>query len=661
MKVDQKIKDMPWPEPYNGGKQTFAITLNWPVVSGERLLVITFNRNRKADPGRYTTPGRDFRLICSKKNKACTVLYAGDNTGKRHNLEKALAGYASGIRWCYPEISEKDEQALVKWFGFNGETTNHRMPELAAWVEDAIESEKLAERDARGELRDEDVNLCPEKLPAGLIEYIEKYAIPQDHTLIYKKGNVRGLCYCCGQRVRATSERFRQFSYVNCPSCHERVTTFLEGSNHFRVDYVENIISLQLGKDGKTIFLRQWHILRDPTAEWRDIPAQLEEFARYAIRGNKVAKWQHEVKEGYYMTKWRSRTSDWIRVSNVSEVCDGTYYFFLPKQWKKDVAGTSLKYCNIAEYLTEGQGKSRRNSNPVRFLLDWVRYPAVEKLWKAGYRAVVNQRVAGALSRGRCAVRWTKNSLQEIVSFPTRLLKMRQADTWAIGDFERAERLWALTRIGALKEKEIADIFNCGIDIGNIAQALGHAPAKQILRYLDPKTGRGAATYRDYIADCVALGLDLDDRSILLPKNLQEAHARTLVQVKHEASKGSRKDFAKQVKRLAWMQWEKDGLLIRLPVDGAEVIAEGAYLHHCVGGYVDRMAAGKTTILFIRRASAPHEPYYTLEYLNGRVQQCRTTHNKSFELDSKVAAFVQEWVHKLPDLRKKKKTVKRAA
>ena len=40
------------------------------------------------------------------------------------------------------------------------------------------------------------------------------------------------------------------------------------------------------------MFIRQWHIVRDPTAMWRDIPGQLKEICRYAIRGNHAAKWQ---------------------------------------------------------------------------------------------------------------------------------------------------------------------------------------------------------------------------------------------------------------------------------------------------------------------------------------------------------------------------------
>ena len=70
---------------------------------------------------------------------------------------------------------------------------------------------------------------------------------------------------------------------------------------------------------------------------------------------------------------------------------------------------------------------------------------------------------------------------------------------------------------------------------------------------------------------------------------------------------------------------------------------EGAYLHHCVGGYVSRMAAGETAILLIREENDRERPFYTLEWREGRVVQCRTRNNKSYREDERVSAFVDAW------------------
>ena len=168
-------------------------------------------------------------------------------------------------------------------------------------------------------------------------------------------------------------------------------------------------------------------------------------------------------------------------------------------------------------------------------------------------------------------------------------------------------------------------------------------------------------TYRDYLKDCIALRLNLDDKDVLFPKDLEAAHARTIEEVKHQEDDAKRELFSNEVMCLKWMEWEKDGFLIRLPTDAKELIAEGAYLHHCVGGYAERMARGKTTILLIRRAEDPDTPFYTLEWLNGKVQQCRTMRNARYEKDEQVFDFVNEWVKKIARKGKKRKQATSAA
>ncbi len=54
--------------------------------------------------------------------------------------------------------------------------------------------------------------------------------------------------------------------------------------------------------------------------------------------------------------------------------------------------------------------------------------------------------------------------------------------------------------------------------------------------------------------------------------------------------------------------------MIRPCADENELIAEGKALHHCVANYAQDHAEGKTAIFFIRKTSAPDEPFYTLEF-----------------------------------------------
>ena len=665
MKVPRKVKEMPWPEPYKSGPQHFKVDLSWPVVDHERLMVATFVRNR--DKQIWKDPGPDFRVVCSKKAQACAVLFRNGKSSARKKLDEVMKGFDTRPYYCYPEISPADERALARWLGKTpGDSRNHMMPEFETWVSEAVDAENLRDRDARGEIRDEDVSLCPQELPDGLVEYIHREILPKDNVLLYKKGNIRGTCYHCRQQVRATTKRFTQNDSVECPNCGQQVYTLLETSDRFRVDYVQNIASIQKGTDGKTVFIRLWHLKRDFTAAWTDIPEYLEEVARWAIRGRKAAKWQREGKENYYYSTTRYKLSSWTKVSNVSDVYDGTAEFFFPIDWEGTVQGTSLEYCDLEGYIADRRNR-KLTALEIRFLLDWARYPAVEKLWKAGYTRLVCEKVAGLTKELRSTILWSRETIAEAIRFPKRLLKMYAPEQWLMHKLQKVWDAWRMVQTGDIKEREIAELVSCSVELGYFAAALKHTTVHKVCRYLTDRlseekskkhpdtrwmTYNTPTTYRDYLKDCIILGWDLDDPAILLPRNLEAAHNRSLTQVRYKVSAEKEETFRRNRDRRLWMEWQRGDLQIRLPVNGGEIIAEGKALAHCVGGYVDRAAQGETTILFVRRVAAPDQPFYTLEWTKDRVVQCKSYKNKDYRVDPDVLDFVDAWVKEHANLKK---------
>lgn len=113
--------------------------------------------------------------------------------------------------------------------------------------------------------------------------------------------------------------------------------------------------------------------------------------------------------------------------------------------------------------------------------------------------------------------------------------------------------------------------------------------------------------YRDYINECRRLGYPLDDESVLFPKNLTEKHAETSLLCRHSVSAAEQEKSRKRHDKLVKMGLELSSgtLTVRVPVDGNDIIAEGAKLSHCVGGYAAKHANGRTTILFIRKKPTP--------------------------------------------------------
>ena len=87
------------------------------------------------------------------------------------------------------------------------------------------------------------------------------------------------------------------------------------------------------------------------------------------------------------------------------------------------------------------------------------------------------------------------------------------------------------------------------------------------------------------------------------------------------------------------------GLILVAPQSGDEIRKEGEALHHCVGGYVDRVARGETNIFFIRKADHPEKSYFTMEWRNNKIIQCRGFKNCGMPAD--VQAFVKVFEKKM--------------
>lgn len=85
---------------------------------------------------------------------------------------------------------------------------------------------------------------------------------------------------------------------------------------------------------------------------------------------------------------------------------------------------------------------------------------------------------------------------------------------------------------------------------------------------------------------------------------------------------------------------------IVVPEKPLDIVHEGASLHHCVAGYVDKVAAGKTTILFLRKVSEPLKSFYTIEVQNSRIVQIHGNYNQWLGNNPEAIQFVIDWLGK---------------
>lgn len=659
----KKIQAMPFAPFHEESKVRWKVTVKEPVVDGERLLVVDFLENLSCTAYRRDMPS--FRIVCAKKSKEVKGI---NHEGR---IQQKVLNCFSTPMWWYNEyvlISPREEEALRRFLKAE-KTENHQMDNLCKWIKQTRQEMKKRSMEKRGELMDEDYRLCPEALPEGLIDYIRREVLPEDRVIIYKRGNVNGICTVCGTQVHARGRRFTQSAYATCPNCGARVICVLEDGCAFAANYIENIVAVQKGTDGETVFFRQWLLHRDNSARWEHIEDFLQETVRYAIRGNKTAKWQKQGKESYYMRTERYELDEWTRWQD-NRIYDGSYFFY-PTGIEEALSGTAMQYADLEGYLEE----RGHNKNPIYFLEYHARYPVIEFLWKAGYRNIVHNRIFGMDRENRNAILWERKKLKECFKFPLRILKLMPPEEWSLNDIQRVNDLWEKYG-GKVTDTEIRLVLQSKVDIQLWSRATTYANAGRILKYIKNQTDKRkeknpdkrsisqndtAQAYRDYLQECEQLHLDLHDKEILFPKDLTAAHNRTMEQVKFEKNKADQEKFQKAVEKLEKFAWSEGEFFIRPAREQMELTAEGKALHHCVGGYIKRMAEGETAIFFLRKVSEPDKPFYTLELQKKRVIQCRTEHNASYDRNQDVKNFVDMWMEKVVKKGGKKKAKEAAA
>lgn len=659
----KKIQAMPFAPFHEESKVRWKVTVKEPVVDGERLLVVDFLENLSCTAYRRDMPS--FRIVCAKKSKEVKGI---NHEGR---IQQKVLNCFSTPMWWYNEyvlISPREEEALRRFLKAE-KTENHQMDNLCKWIKQTRQEMKKRSMEKRGELMDEDYRLCPEALPEGLIDYIRREVLPEDRVIIYKRGNVNGICTVCGTQVHARGRRFTQSAYATCPNCGARVICVLEDGCAFAANYIENIVAVQKGTDGETVFFRQWLLHRDNSARWEHIEDFLQETVRYAIRGNKTAKWQKQGKESYYMRTERYELDEWTRWQD-NRIYDGSYFFY-PTGIEEALSGTAMQYADLEGYLEE----RGHNKNPIYFLEYHARYPVIEFLWKAGYRNIVHNRIFGMDRENRNAILWERKKLKECFKFPLRILKLMPPEEWSLNDIQRVNDLWEKYG-GKVTDTEIRLVLQSKVDIQLWSRATTYANAGRILKYIKNQTDKRkeknpdkrsisqndtAQAYRDYLQECEQLHLDLHDKEILFPKDLTAAHNRTMEQVKFEKNKADQEKFQKAVEKLEKFAWGEGEFFIRPAREQMELTAEGKALHHCVGGYIKRMAEGETAIFFLRKVSEPDKPFYTLELQKKRVIQCRTEHNASYDRNLDVKNFVDMWMEKIVKKGGKKKAKEAAA
>ena len=340
----------------------------------------------------------------------------------------------------------------------------------------------------------------------------------------------------------------------------------------------------------------------------------------------------------------------------------------------EEIGKSAFRYCGVE--------KVGLSDEVTRTLTACCFYPRqIEFLMKCGMKSAVRDLVANG-KKNAAAIHWNAETPAEFLGVKPRELRMLQeANAYsrerieALGSYRRQKGkstledclLFAQIQMDGNKQKMLLKrMREHGVSIGRLLRYMNK-------HCLEKRTIRSAMdAYVDYLVAAEGVGLDLNNPIFLMPRDFEEKHdqvtaawSAVLAERRRKAEAERRAAVAEErkkqlerfrgrVKSLARRYTYTDGeLLVRPAVNAEEIVREGKLLNHCVGGYADRHISGATTILFLRRRSAPGKPLCTIEMNGNNIRQihgwddertaCEDNPNREDPREI-YGAFLGEWL-----------------
>lgn len=502
-------------------------------------------------------------------------------------------------------------------------------------------------------------------------------------------------CSCCGKRtvVDRKKIRLRNNEKGVCPICGKKVTYKARGKMPYRIRDERWVLYIDRTEHG--FICRYFHVLRE---FMRDSVPKHDEYMNEYSRAFYTFKGKEPNFDSYEWAEFRqSGITRWCHdAGKISCMLSILYPGNLPEAWEH----TPMKYSAL-EYISRNMpSESCRYEDGIKRYLE---FPALEWICKMGLNNLAQYILGNGIHHTLGKINRNGTTIYEILGLNkvnTRILQEIDGDMGELRLLQVAQSIGVNFKADQLKA--YYETFECNTNF--LMQANRKVSLHKLVRYVekeserypmgerggcwmysynryyereDPRIERKqnmAKDWLEYLSWCDALKYDTDNMFIYLPKNFKKVHDRTAdeyqaLQDKKAAAEKRKRDLQakrnmentkKALEEILKMSEGSDafsikgkGLVLIVPKCAEDIKAEGTALHHCVGGYVERVAKGETSIFFVRKAESPDKSYYTMEWRNNHIIQCRGSHN--CDMTPEVKAFTKAFEQKMLETIKKPK------
>lgn len=434
-------------------------------------------------------------------------------------------------------------------------------------------------------------------------------------------------CYCTfceksGKIPKNLVAAHREQNY--CPKCKNAVTV-IENSHNFNGNVIEseaNCVVFLNNPDNDNLYISCYNLtLYFSKAELRP-RIQIDETQRYifteksAVRYGKNKMWTRvESRFGYIYdytwSDWKVRTKvtePVFRNQSYGRMYESVYNLINTAA----INNTCMRYCAL-DMISD-------RISPMSYLIYYRKHPGIERFVKIGMHDIVESAVSPFQS---VEINYKETEPHKMLGLSREMLNAVRSGLVDLKSMKALGKHFPSVSVSKLVEYHTI-IRN---QYGSLDRAceLTHITTEQLLKYLIRQRNKYGehicvSYYKDYLDICREIGYDLTDSVVLFPRNITAAHDRAVSARAAILAEKERQKNIERTKRMQKLQNERKSLefefgdyIAILPNSCEEIVREGAVLSHCVGGYAERHADGKLTIVFLRKKNNVEKPYYTIE------------------------------------------------
>ena len=354
------------------------------------------------------------------------------------------------------------------------------------------------------------------------------------------------------------------------------------------------------------------------------------------------------------------------------------YFISVGYNWKlkKKYQGIA-DFVNIGEFegtLLEGFTKYFKltenfitdDSMQMVLLIALFNVPVLKKIIKAGFLKMAREIAGYFLDDSTVKIRFNRKaqSIKDFFKFDLSKLNRISAVKKDMS-LQDLPGLRELNRLGIEFSKENFVMATSEYFV-DLLKVLGDREIKATLKYLrtqdDIKAKDRVGDYYDYLNQVYALKLNISEKGIRYPKNLGRAHARLSALLEFTVDPVLQNKYQSQAVRYEKFCYRQGNLSLRAVRTVFELKTWAHRFSNCSGGYVDRIADGRSMIFVIVDRTKYKQPYFMLEYnpKTRKIVQCRSYQNlKDENSDPKVKEFCDKWMEFIRDKKPAKLKEKR--